>query len=300
MNAQTYHGYTSQQLRKDLMNAMKSRMNTNGHSGRALGNDANMSLWTEKEIQSFFSGLVTAHRLFFKDLDFVSYAHVIICECMQESTGDFRLGRAPTILDLSKDHKSYGLIQVTPASVVRDFRDFGKPICDVLSGRRVIRPGKAASSTIDLSDPFTNIVLHGAYTTCSLACKMSIREHMFRKAWHSVPTASQVQDFGNCLLVWLAGPRNDRHDKGTGAKSFDDYHKRVGDYFVASGFGTRERFDAILSTRLPSISVNDGFYEGVVDAYGQRDEDFLWFHALNDRNTMHGTSYIITSSSKNQ
>jgi hypothetical protein len=268
---------------------MRSRPNSQGLSGRPLGNDVNIALWTPEKIDSLFAGLVTAHRLFFVDLPFMDYARVIICECMQESTGDFRLGSAPTTLDLSSDHKSYGLIQVTPASVVRDYRDFGKPICDVFTKTtRVIRPGKHATS-LDLSDPFTNIVLHAAYTTSSIACKMSLREYAFRKAWNSRPTSTQVPDFGNCLLVWLAGPRNDRHDGASGAKSFDDYHKRVSDYFVGAGFGTRERLDTILSTRLPSISPSTGFYLGVMDGYGGSDEDFLWFHALNDRSTLFGS-----------
>ncbi len=237
--------YTQEEFRSDLFHAMLSRPDTRGNlSGRALGNSANRAMWTLDKVRSLFCGIRAAHELFFRRVvpDLREYARAIVCTCMQESTGDFRLNLPrPAEVPFFRDHRSYGVIQVTPASVLADYAAFGMAIQDARSGMSVSPRGP-----FDLSDPFTNVVVHAWYTTNSVAVGTSLREHAYREVWHIRP-GNVRRDFGNCLFTWLAGPHNDRHDPADSA-AFDDYRKRIGDYWVKAGFGTRARFDELLDS----------------------------------------------------
>lgn len=282
--------YDIHQFREDLVNAMQSRPNTGGLSGRALGNTSNIAKWSPGDVERFFLGLRTAYGAFFSSekINFRTYCRVIICECMQESTGDRTLGfntggGFKPVVNIDTDHRSYGLIQVTPASVVRDFHHFGQPII-CADRKELLVPGEAR--TLDLTDPFVNIVIHAWYTKNSVSCRMSLREHVFRDVWHIVPRKNIAPDLGNCMFTWLAGPHNDRQDPKQ-APAFADYYNRVCDYFVASGFGSRADFDRALAADFVNTSTKKtwGVYDDAVNTYGEK--EFMKVH-MNDRDTVFG------------
>lgn len=234
--------YTLEQFQKDLFHSMLSRPNEGFFSGRALGNTANRVLWTREKVKSFYDGVVTSQRLFFPEFTLEEFAHLIICESMQESTGDYRLGVKKPIS--FKDHTSHGIIQVTPGSVLFDYYRFGQPIMDV-NGNMILSPNR--TEDIDLNDPGVSIIIFSWYTTNCVSMGVSINEYIHRKEWH-ITIGKVKRDFGNCKLNWLAGPHNDRHRNGQ--KAFQDYYNRILDYFIASGFGTRAIFDELIGRPL--------------------------------------------------
>jgi hypothetical protein len=233
--------YTLSQFKVDLFNAMESRPDAGIFSKRALGNSKNKSLWSEAKIKSFYDGIVTSHNIFFPEFTLEEFAHLIICESMQESTGDYRLGVKPLNF---KDHTSHGIIQVTPGSVLFDYYRFGQPIIDI-NGNMILSPSQTLS--IDLNDPGVSIVIFSWYTTNSVSMGVSINEWINRVAWN-IPIGKVKRDFGNCKLNWLAGPHNDRHTNGKAA--FQDYYNRILDYFIAAKFGNKGNFDELISRPL--------------------------------------------------
>jgi hypothetical protein len=231
--------YTVTQFKNDLFNAMITRNPI--YSGRGLGNSSNINLWNDKKVQSFYNGVLTAHKLFFSnELSLINYARLMICESMQESTGDYNLGVKKVDFN---DHTSHGIIQVTPGSVLIDYYNYGKPIVDI-NDDFILNPADVLN--LDLSDPGVCIVIWALYTKNSVLMGMSFNEYINRIKWHSTPS-NVTKDVGNCLFNWLGGPRNDRHANNS---PFDDYYKRILDYYVCSGFGTKAEFDSILDTKL--------------------------------------------------
>jgi hypothetical protein len=234
--------YNLERFHKDLFNAMESRPNGGIYSGRALGNNANRSLWTSAKVKSFYDGVVTSHNIFFPEFTLEEFARLIICESMQESTGDYRLGVKKPIS--FKDHTSHGIIQVTPGSVLFDYYRFGQPIIDV-NGKMILSPSRIQN--VDLNDPGVSIVIFSWYTTNVVSMGVSINEWIHQKEWH-IKTGKVRRDFGNCKLNWLAGPHNDRHTNGKNA--FQDYYNRILDYFITSNFGTKQDFDKLIDRPL--------------------------------------------------
>ncbi len=225
--------YTITSFKTDLMNAMQSRPGL--YSGRALGDTSKQALWTDDKLQQFFEGVKTAHRLFFsRELAFLDFAQLIIAECMQESTGDYKLNiRKPISFT---DHQSQGIIQVTPGSVLLDYKNWGMPIPGT-----TLHPDRVES--IDLTDPGICIVIWAWYTKNCLQMKMSMNEYINRQKWNSRPSDFVVADVGNCMFTWLGGPRSDRTND---PKGFEDYYLRILDYYVRAGFGSKAKFDILI------------------------------------------------------
>jgi hypothetical protein len=250
--------YSIQQFKKDLFNAMVSRPGK--YSGRALGDTSKIALWTDNKVQQLYDGICLAHTLFFtKEMSLIDFGHMIVAECMQESTGNYNLGVRPVDF---KDHTSQGIIQVTSGSVVKDFYNWGKPIMDA-NGKFIMSRNNVME--LDLSDPGLCIVVWAWYTKNSVLMKMSMNEYGYRKEWHSVGSIV-TPDFGNCMLTWLGGPR---HNRQTDRKPFEDYYLRILDYFEAAGFGTKAKFDALLNTKLDNKII--GFYDIIDNKINNRD-----------------------------
>ena len=235
--------YGTRELLADLTLALASRPGP--LSGRYLGNPANLALWTPLKVQQLMIGLRAAQSQFFPELSLQDFARLMVAEGAQESTGDWNLGVRP--IDFS-DHASQGFLQVTPASVVLDYANYGLPIQDA-NGKVLIDPAKVSRMT--LANPGTNVLLWSWYTRNSVATGVSMNEWINRVAWN-IPVGKVTRDFGNAQFTWLAGPHNDRHVAGAG---YDDYYRRIADYYVTSGFGSQQRFDQLLATPFDSRPV---------------------------------------------
>jgi hypothetical protein len=234
--------YTQQDLQNDMFNAMKSRPNGGFYSGRALGNNANLAMWTPDKVHSYYEGIVTSHNLFFYYLGLRDFARLVICESMQESTGDYNLGVKPVNF---KDHTSQGIIQVTSGSVVLDYYNWGQPIIGV-SGKMAMSP--SAVPRMNFADPGLSVVMWAWYTSNGVKMGVSMNEYGNRVKWN-IRTGGVTRDFGNCMWTWLGGPHNDRHNPAT-SSGYEDYYKRILDYYTQSGFGSKAEFDALLDTKL--------------------------------------------------
>jgi hypothetical protein len=232
--------YDITQFKADLFNCMKSRPNGGVYSGRALGNTENIKLWNDKLIERFYSGIVTAHNLFHFEHELIDFARLVICECMQESTGNYRLGCKK--VDFS-DHTSHGIIQVTPGSVLKDYRDWGVPIMDV-SGAMILSP--SLTHEIDTTDPKVSVIIWAWYTKNCVNATMSLAEYFNRDLWNLAPR-DITQTYQTAMLTWLSGPSNCAVKNFA---SFKDYYLRILDYYTQSGFGNKETFDKLLSTKL--------------------------------------------------
>lgn len=243
--------YNKSQLFNDIKSLLQTRPGP--ASGRPLGNPNNIALYSPEKVASVWEGICTSWVRFFRK-EFPSlknFARMVLCECAQESTMDYRLGVRP--VDFS-DHTSHGIIQVTPGSVLKDYTAWGLPIKSALKGRTgkvIADPNKTLQ--FDLTDPCLSIVIWAWYTKNSVLMGVSMNEFSHRKVWN-IPAGSTTQIYGNCLLTWLAGPHNDIN-KPSGKASFEDYYKRQLDYWVQSGFGDAGQFDANIQTRLsPTLS----------------------------------------------
>lgn len=235
--------YDIQRFQKDLFSAMESRPNGGIFSGRPLGNSKHRELWTKDKIKSFYDGVVTSRNIFYSMFSLEEFAHLIISECMQESTCDYRLNiTKPFTL---KNHESFGLIQVTPASVLFDYYRYGHAVIDI-NGKMIVSPSRTLD--INLADPCASIILFSWYTSNCVSMTVSINEFIHKDEWH-IKTGKVTRDFGNCQLTWLAGPHNDRHTNGK--KAYEDYYNRILDYFIAAGFGSKNDFDELISRPLP-------------------------------------------------
>lgn len=236
--------YSKRQMRDDIANVVQTR---NGPmSGRALGNPTNLALWTSDKVDQLWEGVVTSWARFYRK-DFPSlrtYARLVIAECAQESTMDYRLGCKP--VDFG-DHTSHGVIQVTPGSVLKDFSMHGRPIRSALKGRTgVVMADPARTRQMDTSDPGLCVVIFAWYTKNSLCAGVSLHEYAHRIAWN-IPPGKVKRVWANACLTWLAGPHND-FETPTGWKSYEDYHNRIGDYFTQSGFGTKDDYERLIRT----------------------------------------------------
>jgi hypothetical protein len=231
-------------MQTDLFEAMKTRPGV--HSDRPLGNTANVALWGKPQVDSLWEGVFTAWKLFFRrEFDLRTFSRMVLCEGMQESTGDFRLGCKP--VDFG-DHTSHGFMQVTPGSVLKDFANHGKVIRSALKTRRGVvlaRPDRTLQ--MDTSDPGLNVVIFAWYTKNSVLMGVSMQEYAHRVAWN-IPPGNVTPIFGNCQLCWLAGPHNDF--LGAGAAAFRDYHARILDYYTGAGFGDVGAYEALIRTRI--------------------------------------------------
>jgi hypothetical protein len=182
---------------------------------------------------------------------FKDFAQVVMCECLQESTGNYNLWVGPIMFN---DGDAHGVIQVTPQSVVLDYHVWGQPIIDV-SGTVVCRPHEVAKW--DLSHCTLNLIMWAWYTRNTLGAGMSLNELGFPE-WHRRPN-NIVRDFGNALYVWLGGPENYRQDpqKIKDNPGHLDYYLRVKDYYVCN-MGTEADFERIFNTPVPNkqIAIN--------------------------------------------
>lgn len=233
--------YDRKQMERDLFNAMQSRQGY--YSGRALGNSENVKLWDTAKLDSLWEGIVTARARFFRsELSLRDFARLIICEGMQESTGDWNAGCKAVDFE---DHTAHGFIQVTPGSVMKDFSEWGQSVTSALKARRhVTLLDPANTLSMDTSDPCTTILMFAWYTKNSVNMGMSFNEYAHRHAWNiSLTPHSKV--YGACQAVWLGGPRT-YIDSDAGWKAYDDYYKRILDYYTQSGFGSKQDFDKLV------------------------------------------------------
>lgn len=243
--------YSKKILKEDIVKLLQSRPGLT--SGRYLGNPNNIQLYTPERISEMWEGICTAWVRFFRK-EFPSlknFARMVLCECAQESTMDYKLGVKPFTF---ANHESMGVIQCTPGSVLKDYHRWGTKINSVMKGRKdvvILDPEKTLK--FDLADTCLSIVLWAWYTKSSVIMGVSMNEYGHRKAWN-IQVGGTTQIYGNCLLTWLAGPRNDI-TKPNGKASFQDYYNRQLDYWVQSDFGTQAQFDANINVKLdPKLS----------------------------------------------
>lgn len=238
--------YDRATMRTDIERLLRSS-HTGLYSGRGLGDLSKLPLWTPDRIDQLWEGAATAWvRFYRKEVPSLKhFARMVLCECAQESTMDYRLGVKQPI-DF-RDHTSHGVIQVTPGSVLHDFARFGRRIQSALVGRRGVvlaDPARVRALDFDTSNCAGNIVMFAWYTKNTVNMGMSMNEYAHRIAWNT-PTAPVKRVFGTAQLTWLAGPRNsiDTHQA-----AYQDYYNRILDYWVHGGFGTKEEFDAHIQT----------------------------------------------------
>ncbi len=239
--------YTKADMRADLLEAIKTRQPI--YSNRPLGNSANAALWTTDKIDQLWEGLFSAWKKFFREFDLRTYSRLVLAQCMQESTGDYRLGSRAVDFTF---HGSCGFSQITPGSVMFDFHRFGRPIRSELKGRtKVVLADPARTLEMDTTDPGLCVLLMAWYVKNCVAIGVSLNEHAHRIAWHIPPAGDRVSNtYGTALVTWLAGPHND-YLTGNGARAFKDYGDRICDYFVQSGFGSSDDFfQRLMPTRL--------------------------------------------------
>ena len=240
--------YTPAMLQQDIANVLTSR--PAGVSGRALGNTVHVALWTAAKQARLYDAILTAHASFFPQMPLLEFAHLVLCEGAQESTGDYTQGVTGGIS--YNDHTGQGFLQVTPATVVADYANYGTPVKDA-AGLTLLDPAQALH--FDLADPAVNTMLWAWYTKNSVTYGVSLAEAAHALVWH-VTLGGVTRDYGNIMFDWLAGPHNDRHKNGAG---FVDYQARILDYWLQSRFGTQDRFNQLLNTPLGASPVDVAF-----------------------------------------
>ncbi len=253
--------YTLDEMTKDFTKALtNSRMGPFSH--RYIGDPSKISLWNKDKFIELYNGLASAYILFYNDIgiSFKDFAQVVMCECLQESTGNYNLWVSPIMLN---DGDAHGIIQATPQSVILDYHVWGQPIIDV-SGSVILNPKEI--SKWDLSHCTLNLIIWAWYTRNTLAVGMSLNEYGFPE-WHRQPN-NIVRDFGNALYIWLGGPENFRQDQTKIANNPGhlDYYKRVKDYYVCN-MGTEEQFEKMFSTPIPKklVAINPQFLNISID-----------------------------------
>lgn len=215
--------YSTSQLTADMHTVLQLR--TPIYSNRNLGNPSNVAMWTPDKIQSLLNGIITAHEVFYPNIGLVDLAHLIVAEGAQESTGDYNLAGW-----------SVGFIQSTPSTVGVDYANHGTAVTSSVG--TMIAP----QTPINYDDPGQNVVTWAWYTHNAVAAGESVNEVALGN-----PQGTVTRDFGNAEFDWLAGPHNDRHNPAQAA-AFQDYHDRIKDYFVQSGFGSAAQFENLLNT----------------------------------------------------
>lgn len=206
-------------------------------SGELMGSEAAIALWTDEKVDSLYAGVSEAYRLLYPELkDLRTFARFVLCVCMQESTGDPGLN-----VSCPMDMNSWagqGLLQATPASVVKDFMDFGACLGP-------LDPKRAA--TFDLGDPCTSVLLWAWYSRACCLAGTSVTEWVHRKDWGKT-TGGVARVYGNALYAWLAGPGKDF--QMVASSHLIHYFKRITDYWMAAEFGSEEDYEAIVDTRI--------------------------------------------------
>lgn len=242
--------YNKTQLKKDIASVLQSQPGP--LSGRYLGNPSNNSLYTTERISQLWEGICVAWvRFYRKEFPLLKeFARMVLCECAQESTMNYNLNVKPFDFNV---HESMGIIQCTPGSVLKDFAKWGVPIKSVLRNRtNVVVADPKFALQFDLSNMCLSLTLWAWYTKNCVLMGVSMNEYAHRKAWN-IETSKVTPIYGNCLLTWLAGPRNDI-STNNGKASFQDYYNRICDYWTQSGFGDKQTFDAHISQRISSLS----------------------------------------------
>lgn len=242
-------GYTFEQMRSDFTKALgNSRVGP--YSGRYIGDPSKLTLWTKAKFEELYNGLVSAYVLFYSDIgvSFKNFAQVVMCECLQESTGNYNLWVGPIMFN---DGDAHGLIQATPQSVILDYHVWGQPMVDV-SGQVVLRPDEVLKW--DLSHCTLNLLIWAWYTRNTLGAGMSLNEFGFPE-WGRRPN-NIVKDFGNALYVWLGGPENYRQDKTKiqNNPGHLDYYNRVKDYYTCN-MGDEATFERVFNAPVPSRQI---------------------------------------------
>jgi hypothetical protein len=222
--------YSITDLTRDLNAAMASRP-VGPLSGRGLGNPANLELWGDEEIESLYEGLETARASLYPEFTMQEFARVATCVGMQESTGDLALY-------VAEGGVSQGLMQVSPATVVVDYEEFGLPIPPVVSPRVELR----------LDDPGTSVVMWAWYTRVSALSGVSVAEYVNRVAW-DIDISNAERTLASGMLAWLEGPGADADDPAV-RDHFRDYTSRIGDYWTESGFGSVSELNALMQRPL--------------------------------------------------
>lgn len=244
--------YTIEELTKDFSTALGNSC-VGPYSKRYIGDPAKLKMWTADKYAELYNGLASAYALFYSDIGipFKEFAQVVMCECLQESTGNYNLWVGPVMMN---DGDAHGLIQATPQSVLLDYHVWGQQMVDV-SGSVIVRPHEVLQW--DLSHCTLNLMMWGWYTRNTLGAGMSLNELGFVE-WHR-RSNDIVRDFGNALYIWLGGPENYRQDakKIKESPGHLDYYLRVKDYYVCN-MGTAKDFERIFNTRVPrkQIAIN--------------------------------------------
>jgi hypothetical protein len=233
--------YEKINMHADLFQAMRSRPAK--YTKRPLGNSYNIPMWTNKKIDELWEGIVTAWKLFFmKEFpQLQKFSRLVIAVCIHASTGDYSLNCSQVDL---KDWTAQGFAQVTPASALKEYYLFGKPINSAIHGcygKVLADPTKVRE--MDTSNPGLTVLMWAWYTKNCVVTGVSFVEYANRVQWNT-PLNRVTPVVGNCLLTWVAGPHNDF--LGAGARAFNDCYKRVLDYYTQSGFGSKYEFDAIM------------------------------------------------------
>ncbi len=222
--------YTPAMLTADINTVLQ--YHTGIYSNRPLGNSGNLALWTPDKIALLYGAMLAAHTVGFGALALADFAHLLLAEAAAESTGNYNLGIG------GGANGGWGLLQVTPATVVVDYDNHGLSIADA-SGHVLIAP----NTSHDLADPGVNTLLWGWYTKNAVAYGVSANQAADGQRGSVLP------DYGNVLFAWLAGPGHDRHSETDNA-NYIDYYQRNEDYFVQSQFGTAADFTALMNSQV--------------------------------------------------
>lgn len=235
-NAAGDTSYTVDNLQAELTNVLQPRAGI--YSNRPLGGADNLDKWDAVHYASLLRGMQVAHQ-FYAQPSLPTLVHLILAELAAESSGDYT----------AMGGSAVGVLQVTPSTVQADYVHHGLTL-QAFDGATVMDP----QGSIDLTDPGENVALWAWSTRTSVTAGESADEiaaNMHRKT-------TVTRDFGNAHLAWLAGPGYDRHSLDPNSsigQAYKDYHDRIEDYFVQSGWGTAASFEALLGTPVGSSLV---------------------------------------------
>jgi hypothetical protein len=220
--------YTPTMLAEDIDTVLQ--YHTGIYSNRPLGNSGNVALWTPDKVALLYQALVVTHTSGYTAIALPDLAHLVLAEAAAESTGNYNIGIG------GSPSGGWGLLQVTPDTVVVDYNNHGLALRSA-SGALLLDP----NTSHNLADPGTNTLIWGWYTKNAVAFGISADQAAAGQR------GTVVADYGNALFAWLAGPGHDRHIEGDNA-DYNDYYQRNEDYFVQAGFGTAADFTALMDT----------------------------------------------------
>ena len=156
----------------------------------------------KKNLDSFYTGIVTAHNQFFPNVPIQTFARGVVAEAGAESTLNPTAGNG-------------GLLQVTPADAVADYNNHGTAIKDA-NGNTALSPGAAW----DANNPETNVLMWAWYNKNSVA-----NGGVAPNNWGKGQNNGVSNTYGNILANWLGGP-GDKLGQGT-----DYYVGRIQRFF---------------------------------------------------------------------